>query len=142
MEADMDKEHAEGGAEDLKGKAKEAAGKATGSRETEAEGKADLSRCAWKAGRAASSMGLRSVLRADHAAAGPCPAGAKGQVRLSSAGRCQVPIIIDEIGGSPERPPRPPSSPQNDKAEVEAASNRTLALLALARERDARLAPP
>jgi hypothetical protein len=53
-----------------------------------------------------------------------------------------MPIIIDEIGGSPERPPRPPSSPHNDKAGVEAASNRTLALLALARERDARLAPP
>ncbi len=53
-----------------------------------------------------------------------------------------MPIIIDEIGGSPERPPRPPSAPQDDKAAVEAAANGTLALMALDRERDARLAPP
>jgi hypothetical protein len=32
--------------------------------------------------------------------------------------------------------------PQNDKAASEAAADRVLALIALARERDARLAPP
>jgi hypothetical protein len=53
-----------------------------------------------------------------------------------------VPIIIDEIGGTPERRPGSPNTPQNDKAVLEAAARRTLALIALARERDARLAPP
>ncbi|WP_333834996.1 hypothetical protein [Rubrimonas sp.] len=53
-----------------------------------------------------------------------------------------MPIIIDDIGGSAERPPRPPSAPHGDKAAPEAAALRTLELIALARERDARLAPP
>ena len=37
----MDREHVKGGLKDAKGKVKEAAGKATGDRETEARGKAD-----------------------------------------------------------------------------------------------------
>lgn len=53
-----------------------------------------------------------------------------------------MPIIIDEIGEPPEPPPQPPRTPQNDQATVEAAAGRTLALIALAREREARLAPP
>jgi hypothetical protein len=53
-----------------------------------------------------------------------------------------MPIIIDEIGESPEPRPQPPRAPQNNQATVEAAVGRTLALIALDREREARLAPP
>ena len=53
-----------------------------------------------------------------------------------------MPIIIEEIDGATEPPPLPPTAPQDDKAAIETAARRTLALIALARERDARLAPP
>jgi hypothetical protein len=58
-----------------------------------------------------------------------------------------VPITIGEIGGAPERPPpqsgqEPPPAAQPERQAVEAAALRALELIALARERDARLAPP
>jgi hypothetical protein len=53
-----------------------------------------------------------------------------------------VPIIIDENPATPERRPRTPAAPAPDRASTEAAAERALDLIALARERDARLAPP
>ena len=53
-----------------------------------------------------------------------------------------MPIIIDEIDGATEPPPQPPKAPHDDKAAIDTAARRTVALIALARERDARLAPP
>jgi hypothetical protein len=53
-----------------------------------------------------------------------------------------MPIIIDEIDGTTEPPPHPPKAPHDENTEIEAAARRALELIALAREREARLAPP
>ncbi len=58
-----------------------------------------------------------------------------------------MPITIDEIGGASERPlpqssTHSPPAPQPEREAVEASALRALELIALACERDARLAPP